>query len=293
MLDKEIREKIELIQLKAERFVNSVVQGEYTSAFKGKGLEFETVRAYIPGDDIRSIDWNVTSRVGSLHVKQYHEERELKIYLLLDLSGSGLSEYQGVSKRDVLAQVSAALSFVAMRTQDAVGLLLFSDKVELFVPPAKGKTQTVQLLKAVLEFQPEGHQTDLTAALNFIGKTAEHDSLVIIMSDFHDQGYEKALSITAQHFETIAIVPYSLFDFELPSVGLLSVSDGEGGLQKEIDTSSAKVREAWRLKNEKAQRELRRLFLKLNISSLDLYIDKPWDWQLIQFFLKRIHSSRR
>ncbi len=292
MIDKELLKKVEYIQLNADRFVNSLIAGEYASAFRGRGLEFEEVREYVFGDDYRSIDWNVTSRAGKPHVKRFKEERNQKIYIMIDLSNSGLSYYSQSNKRDLFAQIAAVFSLASMRKQDAVGLILFSDQVELFIPPSKGSEHTMRIIRDILYYKPKHNDTNIRNALEYVNAImSKSDSLIVLMSDFQDSNdFETSLAITAKHCQIITISAQSPFDLNLPNVGLLKVYDGENSSIKEIDTSSPSLRQKWQQKSLDWQQKLKTLFIRLNISYLVLDMAKPWENQVNQFLLNRIKN---
>jgi uncharacterized protein (DUF58 family) len=287
VLPKEILKKVKRIQLKVSRLSNDVVSGHYVSAFKGVGIEFDEVRQYIPGDDIRSIDWNVTARTGDPYVKRFVEERELTVILMVDLSASQRFGSVNTLKSDLAAEISALLAFLAIKNNDKVGLLIFSDTCELYLPPQKGRYHVLRVVREILAYQPTGTGTNIPNALNFINKVIKHRSIVFLISDFLSGGFEKPLKSIVKHHDLIAINIADPREFQLPALGLIDLLDSESKTRVVVDTSSFAVREgikrnAWERFNETAK-----LFKRNKVDFVEISTAKSYLEPLQKLFLKR------
>lgn len=238
----DILRKIRHIELKTRQLVETAFAGQYHSVFKGRGMNFEEVRQYAPGDEIRAIDWNVTARSGEAYVKKFTEERDLTVMLMVDISASGLFGSVELSKRELAAEVAALLAFSAIRNSDKVGLLLFTGEVELFIPPRKGRAHTLRIIREVLFFEPKGTQTDLGQALDYMNRVLRRRCICFLISDFQTENYERALGITAQRHDMVALPVLDPAEFELPDAGVLLVEDSETGELLELNTRDASVR---------------------------------------------------
>lgn len=257
-IPREILEKVDRIQLFARHKVTSVFAGEYESAFKGRGLEFEEVREYMPGDEIRSIDWNVTARTGIPHIKRFREERELTIYFAVDVSPSGEFGSSGKTKNEIAAEIVSVLSLSASINNDKTSLLLFSDNTELFIPPGKGQTHGLHMIRELLAFRPEGTGTRIASALSFIGRIAHRPGIIFLLSDFFDAEWETELSVLSRKHDVIALHVYDPLEARLPEAGLLELTDAESGETRLVDTASAETRKAWEENfNKRIERETR------------------------------------
>lgn len=243
---KEILKKIRRIELRTRRLVNSMFAGQYHSVFKGRGMNFEEVREYAPGDEIRSIDWNVTARMNAPYIKKYTEERELTVMLLVDVSASGVFGSVELSKRELAAEVASILAFSAINNNDKVGLILFTDRIELFIPPKKGRLHTLRLIREMLYFEPEGRGTDLAGALDYLNLVVSRRSVVFMISDFLAPDFTKALTVTSKRHDLVAMPVIDKGESELPNVGIVTLEDAETGAQIDVDTSSKAVRLALR-----------------------------------------------
>ncbi|MDR6299661.1 DUF58 domain-containing protein [Mesonia maritima] len=239
---KELLKKVRKIEIKTRRLSNHVFGGEYHSTFKGRGMTFSEVRQYQFGDDVRSIDWNVTARYNEPFVKVFEEERELTMMLVVDISGSEFFGTTQSFKKDIIAEISATLAFSATQNNDKIGLLLFSDKVELFIPPKKGRSHVLRIIRELLEFQPENKQTDLTAALKFLQNMMKKKAIVFILSDFMTDEYEKTLKILGNKHDVTGIRIYDEREKEMPNVGMVNMKDAETGETMLVNTSSKSVR---------------------------------------------------
>src|SRR5437764_445755 len=251
MLPAEVVRQIRRLQLRARRAVEDLLGGEYHSGFKGTGLSFEEVREYQPGDDVRSIDWNVTARMGSPFIKRYVEERERTLLLLIDVSGSQSFGTRQQPKRSVAAELAALLGFCAIHNNDRVGLITFTDEVELYVPPAKGTRHALRLIREILFHQANRTGTHLASALDFVQKVQRKRAIVFLMSDFLDSGYEQSLRLAARKHDLTIVRVEDPLEVDLPTVGLLQVEDAETGRQWLIDTSHRPARELYRVQADR------------------------------------------
>ncbi|MDC7227335.1 MAG: DUF58 domain-containing protein [Spirochaetales bacterium] len=286
-IDKEILKKVELIRIMTRQRVTSVFAGEFESAFKGEGLEFEEVREYQPGDEIRTIDWNVTARTGYPHIKRYREEREQSIYFLVDVSPSGEFGSGGRTRSELAAEIVSVLSFSASNNNDRTGLLLFSDKPELFIPPGKGMTHTMHMVREMLTHKPEGHRTSVSAALDYLGQVAHRRSIVFILSDFYDPGFHRQLSISARRHEIVCLYLYDPAEKSLPDGGLVSFTDSETGRSTLLDTSSRRVRTEYERRFYERLDMLRSTFSRYGCDFLDIDISEEYIRSLSEFFIRR------
>ena len=283
----EILKKIRKLELRTRRFVETAFAGQYHSVFKGRGMNFDEFRQYDFGDEIRSIDWNVTARMGEPFVRKYVEERELTVILLIDVSASGSFGSVNASKRELAAEVASLLAFCAIRNSDKVGLILFTDVVELYIAPKKGRTHILRLIREILFYEPAGKKTDLAKPLDFLNRVTIRRAVVFVISDFHAQNYEKALTICSRRHDLIAVVIEDPGERSLPKIGTVRVEDPERGSVFEIDFSNPRVRSEFskRAEQEGAEREL--LFRRKNIDSIVLRTDRDYFPPLRSFFLRR------
>ena len=293
MLPREVIRQIRRLQIRARRAVEDLVGGEYHSVFKGMGLAFEEVRAYQPGDDIRTIDWNVTARMGHPFIKRYIEERELTVMLLIDCSGSHQFGTQVQQKREVIAELAAVLAFSAVSNNDKVGLIACTDRVERFVPPRKGSRHALRLIRDVLFFQPAHRATSLREGLDYLNRILHRRAIVFLLSDFLDRGFERTLKRTARYHDLIAIRIIDPREEELPDVGLLELEDAETGERLLLDTKSRRMRDAF----VQAARRRRDALVQLVHSSRADLIEVSTDGghleALIRFFRLRERRLRR
>lgn len=265
MLTSEMIRKIRRIEIRTSRIVQEAVAGRYVSAFKGRGMEFEEVRPYTDGDDVRTIDWNVSARAGSPHVKLFREERELTVMLAIDLSGSLSFGSNAQTKRELVAEVAATLAFSATRNNDKVGLLLFTDEIERYVPPRKGRSHVLRIVRDLLAHQPSSRGTNLAGAIDELNRIQKRRAVVFVVSDFLDKGWERPLAIAHRRHDVIPVLIFDRRERELPAMGLVELTDEETGQRVIIDTSSRKVRE-----NFRRQSELRTLQFELTIRRLKI-----------------------
>lgn len=284
---RDILRKIRRLELKTRRLVDASFAGQYHSVFKGRGMNFEEVREYIPGDEIRSIDWNVTARTNIPHVKKFTEERELTVMLVVDVSASGSYGSVAQSKRELAAEVASILAFSAINNNDKVGLLLFTDQVELFIPPKKGRLHTLRLIREMLFFEPKGKNTDVSAALDYMNKILSRRAVVFLISDFLTQDFSKPLTVASRKHDVVALPIADPGEEQLPDVGVITLEDAESGEQIEINTSSRSVTNAYAALEEKRKQELGRLFRSRRMDVIPLRTDEDYLTALKIFFDQR------
>ncbi|HLG32120.1 MAG TPA: DUF58 domain-containing protein, partial [Ignavibacteriaceae bacterium] len=267
--------------------VNQVFSGEYHSVFKGRGMEFSEVREYQFGDDIRNIDWNVTARFGHPYIKIFEEERELTVLLMVDMSGSLIFGSLSKTKQQVAAELTAILAFSALKNNDKVGLILFTDKIEKFVPPRKGNKHVLRIIREVLSFKPEGNTTNIRSALEFMNGAIKKRSIVFLLSDFMDEGYEKILRVVGKKHDLIGIVLDDRRETDIPKLGLIKLTDAETNQERWIDSSSARVQHA--LKKRRAELAIKRksLFVTSRLDSIYVSTGENYITPLVQFFRLR------
>lgn len=284
MIDKELLKQVREIEIRTKGLVNQVFSGEYHSVFKGKGMEFSEVREYQFGDDIRNIDWNVTARFGHPYIKIFEEERELTVILMIDLSGSLSFGTQKKTKQRVAAEISAILSFSALKNNDKVGLILFTDKIEKFVPPRKGRKHVLRIVREILSFKPEGNKTNLKSALEYLNTAIKKRSIVFFLSDFIDEGYEKMLSVVSKKHDFIALSIEDRRENELVDVGLIRFFDAETKQEFLVDTSSKSFLETYKKKKTELISKRKYLFRLNKIDSIQITSGDDYIKPLVQFF---------
>lgn len=272
---RELMKQVGKIRVITNRLVDDRLSGEYHSVFKGQGIEFDEVREYSAGDDVRSIDWNVTARMGHPFVKRFCEERELTIIFLVDISGSQCFGSGKRSKAEVAAEITCLLALSAIKNQDKVGLILFSDRIEKFVPPRKGRTAVMLLVREVLAAEETRHQTDIASAFRFLNNVQKRRAVVFLISDFMDKDYTKELRVTARKHDVICCPISDPREFDLPDAGLIEIQDPETGALMLLDTSSGTIRDAFRKQAEKEQKKLRETFRKLKVDNIFLSTSHP------------------
>lgn len=292
MLSKEILKKVRKIQYKISRISNEMISGQYTSVFKGAGIEFDEVREYIPGDDIRSIDWNVTARSGVPHIKRFAEERELTVMLVIDLSGSQKFGSVESLKSELAAEISALLAFLAIKNNDKVGLLIFTDTCEKYLPPQKGRRHVLRVVREILGYEPSGTGTRIEEALKFTNKVLKQRSIVFLVSDFMDDNFEKIMGNVARRHDLVAVRLRDPKESELPGLGLIEFQDNETGRKVLVDTSSAQVREIVRNEAEQRNESLTKLFRRNKVDLIDIRTDQPYLEPIQRFFKLRERRMR-
>jgi uncharacterized protein (DUF58 family) len=288
----ELLRRIRGIEIRSRRLVNSVFLGEYHAVFRGRGIEFSEVREYQPGDDVRAIDWNVTARMGAPYIKKYVEERELTVILALDVSASEAFGSEGRTKREVAAEVGALLAFSATRNNDKVGLIAFSDRIERFVPPRKGRQHALRVIRELLYLRPEGRGTSVSGALEFMRRILPRRSVVFLLSDFQDRGYETALRVLARRHDITAVTLSDPRELSLPSVGMIEVEDAETGAHVLIDTSDRRVRELYAARAAGLREERRRILTSTAVDRIELSTDASYVEPLIAYFRRRAGRTR-
>ncbi|RME18732.1 MAG: DUF58 domain-containing protein [Candidatus Zixiibacteriota bacterium] len=287
MVPKEVLKKIRRIEIRTKRLVNDLFSGEYHSTFKGQGMEFDEVREYQPGDDIRLIDWNVTARTGHPYVKKYREERELSVVLLVDASSSGRFGTRERFKSEVAAELCALLAFSAIKNNDKVGLIIFTDTIEKFVPPKKGRAHVLRLIREVLYFEPTGVGTDVAGAIEYMTRVIKRRSVVFLISDFLSDGFRKPLQIANRKHDVIAIRIADPREMSFESVGLIELRDAETGEVVLIDTSSNEFRREYAARAAEDDANLRRNFQLMNLDYITIRTDESYIVPLINFFKMR------
>jgi uncharacterized protein (DUF58 family) len=311
MIPREILKKIRQIELRTNRLVTESLAGQYHSVFKGQGMNFEEVREYQAGDEVRSIDWNVTARMNHPFIKKFVEERELTLMLTVDVSASGLFGSREQSKRELAAEIASVLAFSAIRNNDKVGLILFSDEVEKFIPPRKGRRHVLRVIREVLFFEPKGRGTDLSGALEFLMRVTPHKAIAVIISDFIGsparaerteppaqrphlmlleslaQASQPMLRHANRRHDVVAVHITDPYELQLPALGRLVLQDAETGEIVEVNTGDERKRAAFAARQTKAQADLARLFRSAGIDAIQLRTDQPYAAELGRFFETR------
>jgi uncharacterized protein (DUF58 family) len=311
MIPREILKKIRQIEIRTNRLVTETLAGQYHSVFKGQGMNFDEVREYQPGDEVRSIDWNVTARMNHPFIKKFVEERELTLMLMVDVSGSGLFGSRSQSKRELAAEIASVLAFSAIRNNDKVGLILFSDEVEKFIPPRKGRRHVLRVIREVLFFEPKRHGTDLNTALEFLLRVTPHKAIAVVISDFLGSpaetsgGQRRRPRPQMMLLESLAQASYPMLrhanrrhdlvavqiadpcELELPALGRLVLKDAETGEVVEVNTGDQRKRAAFAERQSRAQADLGRLFRSAGIDAIQLRTDQPYGAALGRFFETR------
>ena len=287
MITKELAKKIRVRQITTRKVVNDVLAGEYGSVFRGRGMEFDEVREYMPGDEIRSIDWNVTARTGHPYVKRFVEERELTVMFLVDLSASGAFGSVRKLKNEIAAELCALLAFSAVKNNDKVGLIVFTDRVEMFIPPKKGTKHVLRVIRELLNFKPRPASTDIEGALDYLGRVTTKRSVVFLVSDFQAEGFEKKMRVLGKRHDLIAVTIVDPREVRLPDVGLIELEDSETGESVLIDTGSAAVRKRYERLGREEQARLKDLFNSMGVDQIEVMTDRDYVPKLISFFRAR------
>lgn len=287
MLPKEVIKKIRRIEIRTKKLVNELFSGEYHSTFKGQGMEFEEVRQYEPGDDVRLIDWNVTARMGLPYIKKFREERELTVILLIDVSSSGQFGTRDSFKNDTAAELGALLAFSAIKNNDKVGLIIFTDQIEIFVPPKKGRAHVLRIIREILYFKPVGKGTNIAAALEYFNKVIRRKSVVFLVSDFLSEGFTKPLQIANNKHDIIAIKVSDPREITFDNVGLIELQDAETGEVLIIDTGSREFRKEFAAQSAEDVAGLKKGFRSINLDFINIRTDQSYISPLINFFKMR------
>ncbi len=287
MNTQELLKKVRRIEIKSRRLSNHLFSGEYHSSFKGRGMAFSEVRRYEYGDDIRSIDWNVTAKLNEPYIKVFEEERELTFMLLVDVSGSESFGSQVQLKREMITEICATLAFSAIQNNDKVGVIFFSDQIELYIPPKKGRSHILRIIREMIELQPQSTQTDIGAALRFFSGIQKKQAIAFILSDFRDHNYRDALKIVSQKHDLTGIRIYDPREEELPNLGVLPMRDPESGQIFWIDTSSKALRKKMKQEFDDYYRYHRESFLKSRAGQFSIRIDESYPAKLLTYFKQR------
>ena len=293
MINKEVLKKVRQIHIRTKHLVTDVFAGEYHSVFKGRGMEFQEVREYVPGDEIRSIDWNVTARMGHPYVKVLTEERELTVMLVVDVSASHGFGSNPQLKKDLAAELASLLALAAITNNDRVGLILFSDRVEKYIPPRKGVSHVLRLIREVLAFQPSGRQTAMLPALDFLNHVCRRRAVVFIISDFLlNEDARRAFRLTARRHDVIGLIVEDVREREMPAAGVVEWEDSETGQRFLVDTSDPRTRAQWDEWTRKRSDQIAELFKDIRADRVHLTCGLPYDRALVRFFKQRERRFR-
>ena len=287
METKELLKKVRKIEIKTRRLSNNIFGGEYHSAFKGRGMTFSEVRSYQFGDDVRTIDWNVTARYNEPFIKVFEEERELTLMLIVDVSSSALFGTDSALKKNILTEISATLAFSALQNNDKVGLILFSDQIELYIPPSKGKTHVLRIIRELIEFKPLSKKTDINSALEFLNRVMKKKSIAFLLSDFISSDYEKSLKIVSKKHDLTGIKVYDKFEEFIPNLGLVQMFDQELREIKLIDTSSSKIRKNYKNQMSLNFKKFNDVFTRNGAGTISCRTDESYIKKLLNYFKNR------
>ena len=284
---KELLKKVRKIEIKTKRLSNHIFSGEYHSSFKGRGMTFSEVRQYQYGDDIRAIDWNVTARYNDTHIKVFEEERELTMVLMVDISGSEFFGTTEQFKRDTITEIAATLAFSATQNNDKVGLVLFSDNIELFIPPKKGKSHVLRIIRELIEFKPKSNKTNIGEALKYVSNVMKKKAIVFVLSDFMDTDYDHSLKILGNKHDVTGIRVYDKHDEEIPNLGMLPVKDAESGKVLLVNTMSKKVRNSYKANYLESLDYFEKSFSKSGSGAINTRIDESNVKKLLGYFKRK------
>ena len=287
MLPEELIKKIRYIQIFSSRAVNASFAGQYESVFKGRGMQFDEVREYTPGDDIRDIDWNVTARTGKAYVKRFVEEREMTLLFAVDLSASGEFGTVNKMKNELAAEFCAVLAFAASKNNDKVGLLIFTDQIELYIPPKKGSGHVLRLIRELLAFEMPKRKTDIPLGLDYVAKVLRKRATVFVVSDFIETGYKKSLSLLNKRHDVVAVPVRDRVEMAMPNVGLIELEDAETGEVLLVDTASGQFQRGYSGRSQADFDDLTTLLRSINVDSIPIQTDQPYMHDLVQFFHMR------
>ena len=287
METKELLKKVRKIEIKTRGLTRQIFAGQYHSAFRGRGMTFSEVREYQYGDDIRNIDWNVTARFNHPYIKVFEEERELTVMQLIDMSASGDFGTRVHLKRELITEIAAVLSFSAIENNDKIGVILFSDRVEKFIPPQKGRQHILRIIRELLEFQPESKGTDISESLRFLTNAIKKRCTAFLISDFKDKGYARSLQVANNKHDVVALHIYDQRETSLPAVGMIRVMDAETGREQWIDTSRNRVRESYAMKWESHVEMMKEIFSRAGVDSVSLPTGEDYVKPLMHLFKRR------
>lgn len=284
---KDILKKVKKIEIKTKRLSDHIFSGEYHTSFKGRGMTFSEVRQYQFGDDVRAIDWNVTARYNEPYIKVFEEERELNLMIMVDISGSEDFGSNDDFKKDIITEIAATLAFSATQNNDKIGLILFSDVIELFVPPKKGKTHVLRIIRELIDFKPKNQKTDITIALQYLSRVMKKKAIVFIISDFMSPDFEQTLKISAKKHDVTGIRIYDKREKELPNVGMINVFDAETHQEQMIDSSSEAVRNAYAAYFAKKEKKFLKVFQKCGAGTINMEVGESYVKKLLGYFKSR------
>ena len=284
---KELLKKVRKIEIKTKRLSNHIFSGEYHSSFKGRGMTFSEVRQYQYGDDIRNIDWNVTARYNEAHVKVFEEERELTMVLMVDISGSESFGSKNQFKKDIVTEIAATMAFSATQNNDKIGLILFSDTVELYIPPKKGRSHVLRIIRELIEFEPKSHKTDIAQALKFLSGTQKKKAIVFMISDFMSESYEHTLKIASKKHDITGVRVYDMREEQIPNLGMVTMLDAENGKIQLVDTSSKTVRLSYEKHYQEKLNYFKDTFRKSGAGIVNTRVDENYVTKLLGYFKSR------
>ena len=284
---KELLKKVRKIEIKTKRLSNHIFSGEYHSSFKGRGMTFSEVRQYQYGDDIRNIDWNVTARYNEAHVKVFEEERELTMVLMVDISGSEGFGSKSQFKKDIVTEIAATMAFSATQNNDKIGLILFSDNVELYIPPKKGRSHVLRIIRELIEFEPKSHKTDISQALKFLSGTQKKKAIVFVISDFMSQDYEQTLKIASKKHDITGVRVYDIREEKIPNLGMVTMLDAETGKIQLVNTGSKTVRMNYEKHYQERVNYFKDIFSKSGAGVVNTRVDENYVTKLLGNFTSR------
>jgi uncharacterized protein (DUF58 family) len=284
---KELLKKVRKIEIKTKRLSNHIFSGEYHSSFKGRGMTFSEVRQYQYGDDIRNIDWNVTARYNEAHVKVFEEERELTMVLMVDISGSEGFGSKSQFKKDIVTEIAATMAFSATQNNDKIGLILFSDNVELYIPPKKGRSHVLRIIRELIEFEPKSQKTDIAQALKFLSGTQKKKAIVFMISDFMSENYEHTLKIASKKHDITGVRVYDIREEKIPNLGMVTMLDAETGKIQLVDTGSKKVRLNYEKHYQERVNYFKDIFSKSGAGVVNTRVDENYVTKLLGYFKSR------
>ncbi|MBP1223310.1 DUF58 domain-containing protein [Flavobacterium sp. 1355] len=284
---KELLKKVRKIEIKTKRLSNHIFSGEYHSSFKGRGMTFSEVRQYQYGDDIRNIDWNVTARYNEAHVKVFEEERELTMVLMVDISGSESFGSKSQFKKDIVTEIAATMAFSATQNNDKIGLILFSDNVELYIPPKKGRSHVLRIIRELIEFEPKSQKTDIGQALKFLSGTQKKKAIVFMISDFMSENYEQTLKIASKKHDLTGVRVYDIREEKIPNLGMVTMLDAETGKTQLVDTGSKTVRLNYEKHYQERVNYFKETFSKSGAGVVNTRVDENYVTKLLGYFKSR------
>jgi uncharacterized protein (DUF58 family) len=293
MIVEDVDRHLHRLQISTRQAVNDLLAGEYLSVFRGRGVEFDEVREYQPGDDVRSIDWNVTARTGTPHIKRFVEERELTLYFLVDMSASNRFGSEEKTKNEAAVELAALLAFSAVKNNDRVGIILFTEKVERYIPPSKGRAHVMRILSELSTFEAEYRGTNISEALSYLNRVTSKSTVAFLVSDFQAEGYEDEMIEAARRHDLIAAIIGDPHERDLPPVGLVQMRDAETGDVRVVDTSNAEVREAFKISVSEHRQRLHQFLEELDVDYLDIMTGEDHVAELHGFFQSRIARGVR